>query len=203
MNHNSLPLKTFQEVETSREKINIKILIFIVQTRRKFKHTCAYYQLSWKKLLRVIIIYEPLKSLYGMCNNTNNDIAELSLALKDQAILLASESEMSVDLVQEKKRKSSGQPTIAQPTQKKTNLERVPTKLEPVFRKLRTLDDKTLRNELHIRYLNEYLMQCLTGNPDEDNKSQIRLNRELYWIVELCSLSPYGLNVKLGRPFSS
>jgi len=47
-------------------------------------------------------------------------------------------------------------------------------------------------------------IEALRGDPDDNlYVSQKRLTRELYWIVELCTLTPYGLNVKLGRTISS
>ena len=47
-------------------------------------------------------------------------------------------------------------------------------------------------------------IEALKGDPDDNHfVAEKRLNRELYWIVELSTLSPYGINVKLGRSISS
>ena len=51
------------------------------------------------------------------------------------------------------------------------------------------------------------IIECIEripGNPDDDKATSCyRLKRELHWIVELCTLYPYGINIKLGRPYSS
>jgi 23S rRNA A1618 N6-methylase RlmF len=45
------------------------------------------------------------------------------------------------------------------------------------------------------------IIEHLTGDPD--TRSTLRLKRETYWIATLRSLAPNGLNVMIGRQFSS
>ena len=46
------------------------------------------------------------------------------------------------------------------------------------------------------------IIDIIKGNPDCQNVERVRLQQETYWIINLQTLSPLGINARLGRPIS-
>ena len=47
------------------------------------------------------------------------------------------------------------------------------------------------------------IIDVIRGNPADARIESLRLKRETYWIITLQTLSPLGINGRLGRPISS
>ena len=47
------------------------------------------------------------------------------------------------------------------------------------------------------------IIDIIKGNPESLQVEKIRLQRETYWIITLQTLSPLGINGRLGKPISS